>query len=218
MYVHGWIKRQPNYIDRERIKMNTFVLDSENGITVYSAGDQPTEADGAQRFKTVDELWQLAEGWPATRLVEIWNSIPGLPPVKKFTDRATAITRIWKAIQSLDGGAGQQGADVAPEASSPGKTGARSKKGTRAKVPAKAGKSERKPKEAGTMREGSKSAKVLGLLRQPKGATLKELMKATGWQPHSVRGFLSGAVGKKMGLTVESSKRADGDRAYKIDR
>lgn len=198
--------------------MNTFVLDSENSITVFSAGEQPPGAEGSERFQNVNELRQLAEGWPASRLVEIWNSIPGLPPVKKFTDRATAITRIWKAIQSLDGGAGQQGADVGPEAPSPGKTGARSKKGTRAKAPAKAGKSTRKAKEAGAVREGSKTAKVLGLLRQPKGATLKELMKATGWQPHSVRGFLSGAVSKKMGLKVESVKRDDGDRLYKIVR
>jgi len=43
-------------------------------------------------------------------------------------------------------------------------------------------------------------------------------MKLTGWMAHSVRGFLSGAVGKKMGLTVESTKREDGDRIYKITR
>ena len=48
------------------------------------------------------------------------------------------------------------------------------------------------------------------------GATLKELMKATGWQAHSVRGFLSGTLGKKMGLALESSKGKDGERFYKI--
>src|SRR5437868_2563869 len=93
-----------NDIYRERIRMNTFVLDSENSITVFSAGEQSPEAEGEERFRSVSELRQLAENWPASRLVEIWNSIPGLPPVKRFTNRATAITRIWKAIQSLDGG------------------------------------------------------------------------------------------------------------------
>jgi hypothetical protein len=41
-------------------------------------------------------------------------------------------------------------------------------------------------------------------------------MKVTGWQPHSVRGFLSGTVGKKMGLTVTSTKGEDGERSYSI--
>ena len=62
----------------------------------------------------------------------------------------------------------------------------------------------------------ARSAKVLDLLKRPEGATLKELMKATAWQAHSVRGFLSGAVGKKMGLTVVSAKGEDGERTYSI--
>ena len=65
-------------------------------------------------------------------------------------------------------------------------------------------------------REGSKTGKVLELLKQSGGVTGKELMKATGWQPHSVRGFLSGTIGKKMGLTVTSSKSEDGERSYSI--
>jgi hypothetical protein len=60
------------------------------------------------------------------------------------------------------------------------------------------------------------SAKVKLSLKRPNGATLKELMKATGWQPHSVRGFISGAVGKKMGLTVTSAKTEDGERSYSV--
>ena len=55
------------------------------------------------------------------------------------------------------------------------------------------------------------------LLKRPGGVTSKELMKATGWQPHSVRGFLSGTVGKKLGLTVTSVKGEDGERTYSVE-
>jgi len=71
-----------------------------------------------------------------------------------------------------------------------------------------------KPKAA---RDGSKTAKILDLLQRPGGATSKELMKATGWLPHSVRGFLSGTVRKKMGLTVTSTKGEDGQRSYSVE-
>jgi hypothetical protein len=71
-------------------------------------------------------------------------------------------------------------------------------------------------KKVGTARDGSKAAKVLDLLKRPNGATLAELMKATGWQAHSVRGFLSGTVGKKLGLTVTSTKAEDGERTYSV--
>ena len=66
-------------------------------------------------------------------------------------------------------------------------------------------------------RNGSKTAKILDLLKRPGGTTSKELMKATGWLPHSVRGFLSGTVGKKMGLTVTSTKGEDGERTYSVE-
>ena len=63
---------------------------------------------------------------------------------------------------------------------------------------------------------GSKTDKILDLLKRPGGVTLKELAKLTGWQPNSVRGFLSGAIGKKMGTPVESFKSSDGDRSYRL--
>ena len=71
-------------------------------------------------------------------------------------------------------------------------------------------------RKAAGAREGSKTATVLDLLRRPKGATLQEIMKVTDWQAHSVRGFISGNVGKKMGLTVESTKNEGGGRTYHI--
>jgi Protein of unknown function (DUF3489) len=67
-----------------------------------------------------------------------------------------------------------------------------------------------------TKADGSKAAKVLDLLKRPGGASAKELMKATGWQPHSLRGFMSGTIGKKMGLTVISIKGEEGVRSYSV--
>jgi len=65
---------------------------------------------------------------------------------------------------------------------------------------------------------GSKTARVLDLLRRPGGATLQELQKATGWLPHSVRGFLSGALRKKMGLALASTKDPGTPRRYSLPR
>ena len=72
------------------------------------------------------------------------------------------------------------------------------------------------PKKPGSARDGSKTATVLELLKRPGGVTAKELIKVTSWQAHSVRGFLSGTVGKRMGLTVTSTKGEDGDRSYSV--
>jgi hypothetical protein len=74
-----------------------------------------------------------------------------------------------------------------------------------------------KAPKAGATREGSKTETILGLLKRPGGAALKELMKATSWQAHSVRGFLSAVIGKKMGLTVASTKTENGDRTYSVE-
>ena len=71
-------------------------------------------------------------------------------------------------------------------------------------------------KSARAHRRGSKTAQVLHLLERPGGATLDDLMQATDWQAHSVRGFLSGTLRKKMGRAITSTNREDGVRTYSL--
>ena len=104
--------------------------------------------------------------------------------------------------------AGARRAHVAPVKGKSGKKASPAKKAPKSAKPAKGAKP--------TARDGSKTAKVLDLLKRPGGASAKELLKITGWQAHSLRGFLSGTVGKKMGLTVTSTKGEDGERSYSI--
>jgi hypothetical protein len=192
--------------------MRTFTIDKENNITDFGSEKQAkaSEATGAETFTSLEQLTKLAAEWPAGRLVEIWNSLTGVDPVKKFTDRKTAIARIWKAIQNLQP-ATVEAQEKAATAHDVGTGRAAKSKATRK---AKVGK---KPATEGHgPREGSKNAKILELLRQPNGTTIQDLMTATGWQAHSIRGFLSEVVGKKLGLKLESSKREDGQRVYQI--
>ncbi|HWV55077.1 DUF3489 domain-containing protein [Pseudorhodoplanes sp.] len=74
------------------------------------------------------------------------------------------------------------------------------------------------PSEAAPAKQhaNSKQSDVIEMLRQPQGATIAAIMKATGWQQHSVRGFFAGIVRKKLGLKLESQKPNEGDRMYRI--
>ena len=131
----------------------------------------------------------------------------------------------------------EQGANAAPEQATSKKVASQKKgapkanKGQKAakkaakqakaapKKPAKekpASKKAAKVKEAKVPREFSKKAIVLDLLRRKDGATMAEIAKATDWQNHSIRGFISGNLTKKMGLTVESGKNEAGERTYRI--
>src|SRR5687767_15909364 len=122
-----------------------------------------------------------------------------------------------------------QGAHVAPkrEASKKGATVKkrvqRAAKGGKAKAtaPKKQAKAAKKPakrpaKEARVPRAASKGAMILDLLRRAKGATLPQIMEVTGWQAHSVRGFISTA-GKKPGIEIESVRGEDKERTYRIN-
>jgi len=86
--------------------MKTFTIENEtSNITLHATIQDAEAVTDAELFRNEAGLAKLPANWPAARLVEIWNSLPGETPVKKFKDRATAVCRIWKAIQSLGQGA-----------------------------------------------------------------------------------------------------------------
>ena len=84
-------------------------------------------------------------------------------------------------------------------------------KATSSKKTAKSAKTKRSSQPKDTKKE-----RVFELLRRKEGATIAELAKATDWQNHSIRGFISGTITKKMGLTVASSKNDAGERTYRV--
>ena len=90
-----------------------------------------------------------------------------------------------------------------------------SKKTTKSKKPAASKKGAKTTKAKGA-KPASKAEKVLELMKRKEGATLAEIAKATDWQNHSIRGFVSGHVTKKLGLKVESTKSEAGERTYRI--
>ena len=124
------------------------------------------------------------------------------------TAQATAPAEKLQAAKKANARA--QKPHVAPSKRRSGKRSSSPKQG------AKSAKGRKPPKTETGARQGSKTEKILELLKRAGGATLKEIMKATDWQPHSVRGFLSGTVGKKMGLAVTSTKGEDGERSYSV--
>lgn len=220
-----------------------FTIDEQNNITAFGSSEEAAATTTPfDSFASEKDLADLAAGWPAERLADIWNSLPGVTPVKRFKSGNGAVSRIWERIRGL-GEAEPEAEPAKGHSEHKAKRGARAAKGaatkaeatkktTAAKKAPKANtvakpskkvthgkKAAKTPKAAASRkatREGSKTETILALMQQPGGATLAALMDATRWQAHSVRGFISAVVAKKMGLTVESSKAEGGERTYSI--
>lgn len=146
--------------------MKIFVIDSYNATKTYASGKAVHDFSGGTQFSNEREFGAATKDFTAARLVAVWNELPGVTPVRRFTNRTIALRRMWEVIRAL--------------------------------APSK----------------NTKADLIISLLRRSVGATLKDIMAATGWQAHSVRGFLS-VRPKKLGIQVESFKR-EGERVYRI--
>ena len=199
-----------------------YSIDKDNDVTVHDSA--PAAQDGTILFATEKQFAKAAAEWPISRFVEVWNGFAGvagpfgdLKPVTKFMDRQTGIKRIWKAIQLLaedvmrasirDAEAKLKAAHATAEPAPRTRKRAANKDATPPATPAQEA-------PAKTPREGSRTAKVIALLKQDGGVTLDAIMAATGWQAHSVRGFVS-TLPKKTGLVITSTRReSDKARVY----
>jgi hypothetical protein len=112
-------------------------------------------------------------------------------PVKRFTDRKTALDRIWKFLAN---------GSARPRA--------------RAKT---SHQSSTRSKATG-IRAGTKKAQVIRMLQRPNGASIAEIMRVTKWQPHTVRGFISRALVHDLRRKVTRFKRDQGQAAYRLPR
>jgi hypothetical protein len=254
----------------------TYTIDTENNITAHASRQEAKET-GLPVFGT-EEQFADAIGNDNKRLLEIWNSLPGVAPVKKFSNRKTATERIWRAIQGLAGPVAIEPAPAEPTATElepestaipevspapetpfdpepkpdvlasehqaaiesapehveapatpeahaeladagaqvPNVAPAKPKATKKATAAKNAPKGKKAAKDADGPRAGSKMAQVIAMLQRKGGATLVEIMEKMGWQRHTVRGFMAGAM-KKAGYTVESFKNATDERAYRIN-
>ena len=121
----------------------------------------------------------------------------------------------------------EQGVHVAPAKAASKKAatqkkgapkGQKTAKGAKSKTEGKAKKTAKKTeRKTAAPRAESKGARILDMIARAKGATLAEIMKATDWQAHSVRGFISTAA-KKHKVNIDSSKNEAGERVYKITK
>lgn len=161
-----------------------FAINPDGTITIA----EEIRKEGAAQFQSARQLQKLAEGWPVSQLVQVWNQLPGVKPVRKFTDHKTAGNRIWKAIEQLHGATVESTASAAKR---------------------RVGNSLTLPKTE------TKTDKILRLLKQAAGCSLKMLIErdrlggAHGARlsepPHS----------KKLGLRMRSF-RQDGERVYVV--
>ncbi len=159
------------------MRRTRFTIQPDHKVAVLTPKGKYLARDGSIKFASAHELRERTADWQLTRLVEIWNQLPDGKKVTRFTDRDTAIRRIWAAVQDLA------------------------------------------PHNSGLATDGTdgvtKAERIVALLKRPSGVSLRTIIDLTGWQSHSIRGFISAQLSKRMGFKIQSFKR-DGERIYRI--
>ena len=174
--------------------MKVFYLEDDNRIRPAFEGTTP-HARPSGRFSSKEELARVTVKLPMSQLLDVWNKLPGVQPLCRFRSRSEALQRIWAAVESLPV---RRCAPRTPVTAH----------GTNAGQSAGIG---ARPRPA-----QGKTAKILTLLMSERGASIEEIMGLTGWQKHSVRGFLTGVVKRQLGLNLVSAKNARGVRLYRV--
>jgi hypothetical protein len=155
-----------------------FIIHPDHRVEVATLDGKHTLIGDSVEFSSQREFENIARHWPGQRFIGIWNQLPTVKKVTRFTDRKTAIRRIWIALQELK------------------------PSGSRSVLSNFDGNS-------------TKAERVIALLKDASGASLSAIMELTGWQSHSVRGFISAQLSKRLGFQVLSFKR-NGERIYRI--
>jgi hypothetical protein len=171
------------------------------------------------------ELAKTVAQWPANRLVELWNSFAGVAPftdckpVKKFQARDKAVARIWAVIQRLGNAIEPKlvenpkpREEATPAAQT--KEGRQDQGGEECETSTENQGHEEQEGPRWQAARGTHRAQVIATIQRKGGATLDQIMEATGWQRHTIRGFIS-ILGSKGGIKVTSTRReSDGARVY----
>jgi hypothetical protein len=163
--------------------MTTFTIDPENNITAHATAEEAAATTTPfDSFSSRAEFAELAQSWPAKRLLAICSSLPGVQPARKFQDRKAAVSRIWERLQGLAVPDQPQPAPPAqPKAqrhakgSAPAARGAPVRRKAASKVPAAKqappAKKAAQPPPITAPRHGSKTAQVVAMLQRKAGAT-----------------------------------------------
>ena len=151
--------------------------------------------------------------------------VPAAPGMPAF--RAQAEDGSWTTLVATDTGLDAIGIEPEADTNSAGEPAAGAPMGAdeAPAKPTRMGRGQRAPKsptgaDTGaprTTRDGTKQAQLIAMLRRKDGATIAQIVAATGWQPHTVRGAFAGALKKKLGLTVTSEKVEGGERVYRLE-